>query len=248
MRNLPLILLFLVCTLVLSAQYKKGLKLYDQNDFFKAIPKLIKASNTKGEHAFDATVKLADCYRNLKDYKNAELYYKKAESIGKVDALTHYNFGTVLKSNNHYPEALVELTTYLTSNPNDSRAKNAIKYCNEIKAWQSLPKEYEAVNLSEINTEKSEFSPVVYDGKLVFVSEQKPDIVNYEQYDFNGQPFLNIYFTELKNEIPTSGKTSFSKQVNSSYHDGFLNTIPMNIPLRIQAFPMMETFCFSPVI
>ena len=55
---------------------------------------------------------------------------------------------------------------------------------------------------------------------MVFVSEQNPDIVNYEQYDFNGQPYLNVFFTELKNEIPSSSKKAFSKNVNSNYHDG----------------------------
>ncbi len=220
MRKLPLILLLLIWAEVLSAQYKKGLKYYNQSDFFKAIPKLKEAANSNTVNKLDASIKLADSYRNLKDYKNAELYYKKAIEIGKVDPLTHYNYGTILKSNNHYQDALAEFTLYLQSNPNDSRVKNAIKSCNEIKAWQSLPKEYEATNLTEINTEKSEFSPVVYDGKLVFVSEQNPDIVNYEQYDFNGQPYLNVFFTELKNEVPSSTKKAFSKKINSSYHDG----------------------------
>jgi outer membrane protein OmpA-like peptidoglycan-associated protein len=220
MRKLPLLLLFLLSTLLLSAQYKKGVKLYNQSDYFKAIPKLIKTANSEGPNKQDAAIKLADCYHNIKDYKNAELYYKKAIDAGKVDPLTHYNYGAVLKNNNHYQDALAEFNLYLQSNPNDSRTKNAVKSCNEIKAWQSLPKEYEAVNLSEINTSKSEFSPVVYDGKLVFVSEQKPDIVNYEQYDFNGQPYLNIFFSEIKNEVPSSSKKPFSKKVNSNYHDG----------------------------
>lgn len=220
MRNLPLLFAFILLSLALPAQYKKGLKLYNQEDYFKAIPKFLSAANSNGEEKLDATIKLADCYRNIKDYKNAAAYYKKALETGKVDPLTHYHYGVVLKSNNNYPEALTELNAYLATNPNDLRANNAIKYCNEIKAWQSLPKEYEATNLTEINTEKSEFSPVVYDGKLVFVSEQKPDIVNYEQYDFNGQPYLNVFFTELKNEVPSSAKKAFSKKVNSRYHDG----------------------------
>lgn len=220
MWKLPFILLFFICSQVLFAQYKKGVKLYNQADYFKAIPKLIKAANTNGANKQDATIKLADCYHNLKDYKNAELYYKKAIELGKVDPLTHYNYGSVLKNNNHYQEALTEFNLYLQSNPNDGRAKNAVKSCNEIKAWQSLPKEYEAVNLTEINTPKSEFSPVVYDSKLVFVSEQNPDIVNYEQYDFTGQPYLNIFVSDLKNEVPVSSKKPFSKKINSNYHDG----------------------------
>jgi len=220
MRKLSLVLILIAIAQVVCAQYKQGLKHYNAGDYYKAIPKLTKAANSEGDNKQDATIKLADCYLQLKEYRNAEIFYKKAIESGKVDALTHYNYATVLKNNNRYNEALEEFNKYLQQYPNDGKAKNAVKYCKEIKAWQSLPKEYEAVNLAEINTDKSEFSPVIYDGKLVFVSEQNPDIVNYEQYDFNGQPYLNVFFTELKNEIPASGKKTFSKKVNSNYHDG----------------------------
>lgn len=220
MKKLSLVLIFIAVTQVLSAQYKQGLKYFNQGDYYKAIPKFTKAANGGGEHQLEATIKLADCYMLLKEYRNAELFYKKAIETGKVDPNTHFNYATVLKNNNHYNEALEEFNSYLKLNPNDAKARNAVKYCKEIKAWQSLPKEYEAVNVAEVNTVKSEFSPVIYDGKLVFVSEQKPDIINYEQYDFNGTPYLNVFFTELKNDVPDGDKKTFSKKVNSNYHDG----------------------------
>jgi outer membrane protein OmpA-like peptidoglycan-associated protein len=44
--------------------------------------------------------------------------------------------------------------------------------------------------------------------------------VNYEQYDFNGQPYLNVFFTELSNELPSSQRKSFTGSVNSKFHDG----------------------------
>jgi outer membrane protein OmpA-like peptidoglycan-associated protein/tetratricopeptide (TPR) repeat protein len=220
MRNLSFAVILFALSTVLSAQYKQGLKHYITGDYYKAIPKLTRAANEPGEHQLDALIKLADSYLQIKEYKNAEIFYKKAEETGKVDATTHFNYATVLKINNKYNEALEEFNQYLKQFPNDSRARNAIKYCQEIKLWQSLPKEYEAVNVSEVNTPRAEFSPVVYEDKLVFVSEQNPDIINYEQYDFNGTPYLNVFFTELKNEVPSADKKTFSKKVNSNYHDG----------------------------
>lgn len=220
MRKLSFVLIFIALTQVLCAQYKQGLKYYNSGDYYKAIPRLTKAANEQGEHQLEATVRLADAYLQIKEYRNAEVFYKKAVETGKVDAATHFNYATVLKINNHYDQALAEFNKYLQQFPNDSKAKNAVKYCQEIKAWQSLPKEYEAVNVAEINTSRSEFSPVVYEDKLVFVSEQNPDIVNYEQYDFNGKPYLNVFFTDLKNEVPAGSKKTFSRKVNSSYHDG----------------------------
>jgi outer membrane protein OmpA-like peptidoglycan-associated protein/tetratricopeptide (TPR) repeat protein len=220
MRKLFLILFSVICSGTFFAQYKQAIKYYERGDYFKAIPGLKKTAASPGTHQFDAQVKLGECYLNIKDYRNAELYFKKASETGKLDPVAHYHYGAALKSNNHYDEALREFNAFLSTNPNDDRAKYAVKSFNEIKAWQSLPKEYEAVNLSEINTIHAEFSPVVYDSKLVFVSEQKPDMINYEQYDFNGTPYLNVFFTELKNDVPSSEKHTFSKKINTEYHDG----------------------------
>src|SRR5947209_6364638 len=100
MRKLSLIIFFFISVQFAFAQYKKGVKYYTNADFFRAIPKLKNAANSNGPDAQDALIKLADSYRNIKDYKNAELYYKKASEAGKLDPVSHYNYGTVLKSNN----------------------------------------------------------------------------------------------------------------------------------------------------
>ncbi len=202
------------------AQYKKGVKYYEGFQYSKAIPYLKKVADKNSTDKNDATLKLANSYLNIKDYKNAEAYYQKAIEQGNTEPLTHYNYGTVLKNNNKYDEALKEFSTYIRSNPNDAKAKNAIKSFQDIKVWQSLPKEYDIANLSEINTEKSEFCPVIYDNKLFYTSWQKPDLVNFESFDFDGTPYLNIYYANLKNDIPESPVKSFSKKINSQYHDG----------------------------
>ncbi len=201
------------------AQYSKGLSLYNHLDYYKAIPKFKKATKKKNAHQQDAFIKLGDCYYFDKKYKEAEECYKQAEELGNIDASAHYHYGMVLKNNNHYDEALREFQMYLQANPNDGKAKNALKSCNEIKTWQTKPKEYDVVNFESVNTSKSEFAPVLYQNKLVFISEQLGDLVNYQEFDYNGTPYLNVYFTELKNGQGSKIK-GFSKRVNSNYHDG----------------------------
>ncbi|MHB8262117.1 MAG: hypothetical protein ACYDEC_17810, partial [Bacteroidia bacterium] len=207
-------------------QYKQGVKYYESFQYAKAIPYLKKAANKNNAHKTDATIKLADSYRDINDYKDAEVYYQKIIGMGgdTIPAIVHYNYATVLKNNNKYDEALKEFTIYLKSNPNDAKAKNSVKSFQDIKIWQSLPKEYEVTNLSEINTNKSEFCPFIYPteggSKLFYTSWQKPDLVNFESDDFDGHPYLNIYYADVKNDIPESDKKSFSKKINSSYHAG----------------------------
>ena len=218
-KDLLVIFLVLIATASFP-QFKKGNRLYNQGEYFKALAPLKKASTTKSTNQADALFKLADSYLHLKEYQQAELYFKKSIDAGNNTPEVHLGYANVLKNNNHYPEALDQFKIYLDAKPGDETAKNATKACKEMKTWQNLPKEYAATNLDAVNTAKSEFSPVLMNNKLIYVTEKKPDLVNYDQYDFTGEPYLNIYFTKLKDGIPTSGKESFSKKLNRGCHDG----------------------------
>lgn len=79
--------------------------------------------------------------------------------------------------------------------------------------------EYELTPLNKINTKKSEFAPVKYGDGIVFVGEQREDLVNLEATDVDGHPFLDLFFSK-KEEGKFSKKKIFSRSTNSSFHDG----------------------------
>lgn len=210
-------MLFISCAL--NAQMKKADKHFSKYNYAKAIPVYEKIAKSKSPDKQLAMIKLADCYRILNNYTKAENYYAQAISLGKVPSEVNYNYGNVLKSNNKYSEALNQYYAFLEENENSKTAKNAIKSCQEIKYWESKPKEYEIKNLEMINTKRSEFCPVVINNKLYFVAEKVNDIVDFEKSALNNQPYLNIFFSDIKNnEVKKSSLVS--KKVNSSFHDG----------------------------
>lgn len=215
-----LIFSFVIFSKLVFPQFKTGMKLYDQYDYAKAIPKFEKAVKKNNGVRKDALRCLADCYYKTKDYKKAELNYQLAIEAGDNSGSTRFNYGSVLKINNKFTEALKHFYIYLEEHPTDPRVKHAIRSCEEIKVWLSRPKEYDVKNLEEINSNQAEFCPVVFEGKLVFVSERQIDLVNYNQYDYNGKPYLNVYFSNLKNEIPSGKIKGFNRRLNSNYHDG----------------------------
>ena len=210
-------LLFISCAV--NAQMKKADKHFSKYNYAKAIPVYEKIAKSKSPDKQLAMIKLADCYRILNNYTKAESYYAQAISLGKVPAEVNYNYGNVLKSNNKYSEALNQYYAFLEENENSKTAKNAIKSCQEIKYWESKPKEYEVKNLEAINTKRSEFCPVVVNDKLYFVAEKISDIVDFETSSTNGQPYLNIFSSEIKNNEIKKQKL-VSKKVNTSFHDG----------------------------
>jgi outer membrane protein OmpA-like peptidoglycan-associated protein/tetratricopeptide (TPR) repeat protein len=211
--------LFVFVSIFGMAQMKKAEKYFSKFNYAKAIPSYEKVVKAKSIYKQAAMIKLADCYRILNDYSKAESYYSQAISLGNVPAEVNYNYGNVLKSNNKYSEALNQYYVFLENNKNSKIAKNAIKSCQEIKYWESKPKEYEVKNVESINTKRSEFCPVVVNNKLIFIAEKVNDIIDFETSATNNQPYLNIFSSEIKNNEVKKEKL-LSEKINSSFHDG----------------------------
>lgn len=95
-----------------------------------------------------------------------------------------------------------------------SNGQNAVN----IEARDKLV-EYELTPLNKINTKKSEFGAVKYGDGIVFVGEQKEDLVNLEATDVDGHPYLDLFFSK-KEEGKFTKKKIFSRSTNTSYHDG----------------------------
>ncbi len=211
---------FLSLSLCIMAQKKKADKLYDKAQYYKAISyyeKAIKTNNATQKQ--ESLIKLADCYRVLNEYKKSETYYREALALGNVNPEVNYNYGNVLKSNNNYSEALNNYMVYLEAKPEDKKATYAVKSSQEIKYWQSKPQEYQVKDLEGINTKRSEFCPAVLNNKLVFIGEKQNDYLEFATSDLNGQPYLNVFYTDIKNT--ESGKVKqLSGKINSNYHDG----------------------------
>lgn len=218
-KNFIYIILLVFYSVVGFSQMKKADKYYSKYNFAKAIPTYEKIAKGNSSDKQAAMIKLADCYRILNNYTKAENYYSQAVSIGKVPTDVNYNYGNVLKSNNKYSEALTQYSIFLSENQNSALAKNAVKSCQEIKYWESKPKEYEIKNIESINTNRSEFCPYVVNNKLYFVAEKVNDIVDFEKSLINNQPFLNIFSSEIKNNEIKKEKL-ISGKINSTFHDG----------------------------
>lgn len=221
LKKIVYLLLFVLFITPLFSQINKGDKYYSKYQFIKAISYYKKATKAPSPIKQQAYIKLADSYKKINDYTNAELSYRNALAISSdVPAEVHYNYAQVLKTNNKYQEAVEQYTSYIKLSPNDANAKNAIKFCKEIKYYTSKPMEYEVKNIEKINSSKSEFSPFIINNKLMFVAEKEAfNFVDYTVNDYNGEPYLNMYVTEIKGTDADKSK-SLSKKINTDYHDG----------------------------
>jgi outer membrane protein OmpA-like peptidoglycan-associated protein/tetratricopeptide (TPR) repeat protein len=220
MKKFLIILSVLVAFNSSFAQKKKADKYYAKAFYAKAIPLYAKASKKTGDEQQESLIRLGDCYRILNEYKKAEDSYKQAFAMnGKISPEAKYNYGYVLKTNNNYTEALNQFNSYLADKPSESKAKNAIRSCQQIKYWQTKAVEYEIKNVEGLNTSRSEFCPAVLNNKLVYVGEKQSDFFEYTVDEMNGDPYMNVYVSKINIE-KASGSKSLSGKINGEYHDG----------------------------
>lgn len=217
------LVLFISFVGVAYSQINKGDALYNDAQYFEAIPFYKKEVHSKKSTQKQAAlIKLGNSYKFINDYANAEDAYKNAIALDStaITAETYYNYAQVLKVNGKYPESAMQLSRYIDLAPNDENAKKTLKFINEIKYYLAQPIEYKVKNIETINTEQAEFSPVVMGNKLMFVAERESfDFINYEVNSYDGQPYLHMYVSAMDGDKIKKSKT-LSKHLTSDYHDG----------------------------
>ena len=161
-----LVFLIALCGFTASAtsqsKMKKAEAYYNSYQYATAAKMYKKAA--KGKKKEDALVHLADCYRQMKMFKEAELTYAKLVNLKTSVPMVYYYYGEVLLNNKKYQEANKQLKTYLSMSPADPKGKLLLRASDEMQTWQVQTAAYKVYPLYDLNTPFSEFSPVVYNG------------------------------------------------------------------------------------
>jgi len=190
---------------------------FDNNEFTKAIPLYEKAA-AKDD---DALRKLADCYRILKNYDKAELYYGKLAEKKPSDLMVYYHYGAVLLANNKYDEAKKQFSVFSILSPDDNRGELYARVCDKAKELSGKPALYKAYNLEEINTPVADFCPAFYKDGLVFSSEKIKDLVNFSKSS-SGNPFLSLVYSKGEKKTIRSSDTAKTGKDTIEYSDAKL--------------------------
>ena len=217
------VVLALLFVNVCNAQLKRANKYYDNYEYAKAI-EFYKKEVKKGDNA-EALEKLANSYRITKNYKQAEVIYARLIKLNGVAPINHFYYGMVLKNNNKIDEAKEQFRLYSIAVPSDKVASISVKSCEDIKLWIKKTQQFEIALVEGLNSKQSDFSPIYYKDKLMFVSERTRDLVNFNMNPTTSQPYLNMYVA--KKEKSKDGKEAYSKSVkslassvNTNFHDG----------------------------
>lgn len=198
---------------------RKADSYYNNFEYSKAIPLYKKASDKND----DALRKLADCYRIMKNYSEAETSYGKLAEKKPSDPMVYYYYGEALLSNNKYEDAKKQFTLYSGLNPGDTKGALYAKACEDIKELVIKPALYKVYNLGDVNSTVSDFSPSFYKGGIVFASERIRDLVNNSENNWTGNPYLSLVYAKgekRKDTVIYAKANLFSEKFSSDGHYG----------------------------
>lgn len=200
---------------------KKGNRLFDLNQYEKAIPFFEKDTKSRDKKVkLEATSRLADCYRLIGDFKNAEKFYKKLITGKNPESL--FKYGLALKAAAKYAEAKQVFERYVKAKPEDPNGPMMVKSCDFAQEMLDAEIFYDIRELKTINTENVEISPIFYKGGIIF-SSQRPG-GNRPFVSFGGGPIevlLDLYYMNFDgSEASIANKLYFFPDLNGTKHEG----------------------------
>lgn len=171
----------------------------------------------KGELAY----KIGECYRLFNRPDLAESWYERATERS-ADPMAIFRYGQMLKSNAKYSDAIKIFTEYSLANPSDrTRATREIQACKQALTWQSQSKNYKIINLKDLNSAASDFSPILYkDRQLVFTSSRN-EATGAKNYGWTGEKHTDLFVAlRNKDELRFSDISLFGDSINTRFNEG----------------------------
>lgn len=163
--------------------------------------------------------KLAESYRLLNKTTDAEYFYKKGLQLDpKAPSIYKYYYAEMLLTNGKKEESAYWFDLYYEEEKLDRIGANKKDGINKYQDFYDDSLSYTIKEIS-INSEESDFSPVLYDKGIVFLSSREP--TNLFKY-YNGSDntsFLNLYYSEIYRDTIFKDPVKFGSFGNT-LHEG----------------------------
>ena len=205
--------------------YKEAAALYERE-----FDKLNKVKSNKGTEDYIRLLKKAgDSYYFNTDMENAYRWYDIliSDNYSKVDAEYIFRFANTLEGIGKYKESKQWMKEFAKrTKDKDDRSAKFNQEEKTIEDVLNIEPHFTLHNVS-VNTEYSDFGTAYYKDKLIYSSAIDSSNFHTRIYEWNKQPFLNMYVGEM-NEIESNVQKidEFSDKLNTKYHEATLAFSP----------------------
>ncbi len=214
-------LLFVTASAVAQKSTKKADKLFNRM-WYKEAALLYEAAIEDDFSNKELLQRAGDSYFFNTDMKNANRWYEILISNHEKDVDPEYIFRyahTLEGIGNHQAAKRWMKKFAKASKTNDARAQGFAQTELTVQEILNLEPGFELKNLS-INTKYSDFGPGYYKDDLVYSSANDSMVMHTRIYEWNQQPFLNMYLGDIN---PASTDVTiieeFSDKLNTRYHE-----------------------------
>jgi outer membrane protein OmpA-like peptidoglycan-associated protein/tetratricopeptide (TPR) repeat protein len=216
-----------MCVIVLAkyagAQEQLSIKqqadrLFERYEYFKSLGLYLKLIK-KQKNDVQLLERIADCYRNINRYDEAETWYARATADAKASRISHYYYAEVLLRDQKFGLAKQQYNLFYTGDQQALKLK--LSECDSAAFWMGQPSGYKVKNDSSLNSRYSDWG-LTFEGKsqMVFTSDRKTDVPDID--DRTGNNWFKLYESDINgSDIKVLAiNTSNSSIFNDSYHVG----------------------------
>ncbi|KFF17068.1 OmpA family protein [Flavobacterium hydatis] len=214
-------LLFCFVSVLAQTNLKKAdalFKNYSYTDAAKAYEECLQKIN---KPSVQTLKNAADSYYFISDNRNALKWYQKLYEIqgDNLSDIYYLRYIQSMKGVMDYDNA-DKITKEYLNKKGDQKEIDRYVYQKKLLDSLSKAKSLYVIKNIDINTDKSDFGATFYGDKIVFTSARDTGNFDKKLYNWNKQPFLNLYVAErsaidgnLFNEV------LFIPNVMSKYHE-----------------------------
>jgi outer membrane protein OmpA-like peptidoglycan-associated protein/LysM repeat protein len=223
-KLIPIIVL-MVIQFSSYGQMERANRYFDLYRFAKAIPlyeKVVKHGKEADQRK--ATIKIADCYRLLNNAIEARSWYARVVEITGIEPINYFYLGCAQMELENYTDAKTSFEHYGLVVPNDVRGKQYAVFCEWAEKNKAVTSNSEIKNMKSLNTQWSDFSPVLYKDGIVFTSDRISSAKTDIPYKWTGNGYLDLYtsqpryFKDYWSDMTEAA--NLNKGYQQMYHDG----------------------------
>jgi len=195
-------------------------QLYERFEYFKSLGFYLKLANKK-KPAVQILERVADCYRNINRYEEAEAWYARAVTDTGAAIITHYNYAEVLLRDQKFDKAKEQYQLYFKKINDPDAMKLKLLSCDSAALWMKQPSGYLVKPMDKLNTGFSEWG-LSYEGKTGFIFTSDRRLYYGATDNRTGNNWFKLYHTDAASgniaELPViSNQTG---QYVNSFHLG----------------------------
>lgn len=204
----------------LDLDIKKARLAFDSKKYTTAagLYKKLYAKSKNEDQQNDLLFMVAESYRKANNFKQAYDWYEKLVNTKYPDIRILYSYGLLLKNFERYEEASRQFGDYLFEVPGDKNAQREIKACAESQLWKAHPKRFTIKEVSALNTEFSDYSPLYVNGNLIWASSRSEATGN-EIFEWTGQKCSDFFVSSSSGNTWTK-PSNLKGAVNTNFNEG----------------------------